>query len=225
MLFHNHHIIAIDGTAASGKGTIGRALAKEFAMAWLDTGALYRFVALSARRAGLDFTDEPAVTKLASTLVAGIKTEDLADADVRTDETGIGASIVSAYPGVRKALFDLQRNFAKHPPAFTLGQPAKGAILDGRDIGTVICPDAFMKFFVTARPEIRAERRFKELQARGIATTPDAVLHHMLERDRRDANRDDAPMKPADDALILDTSDWTVDEAIGFAKNCVLDRL
>jgi cytidylate kinase len=218
-------VIAIDGTAASGKGTLARKLAEIYGMAWLDTGALYRFVALTARRKKIDFKNEAAVTELAQKIAKGLKPSHLADPEIRSDESGTGASVISAYPGVRDALLELQRRFARKPPVLADGSPAKGAVLDGRDIGTVICPKAPLKFYVTARPEIRAKRRRKELQSRGITMTYEAVLADMLKRDRRDAKRAAAPMKPAKDAIILDTSDMTIDQVLDFAAGCFQDRL
>ena len=218
-------VIAIDGTAASGKGTLARRLAADLEMAYLDTGLLYRYVALTARRQGIDWQSEKAVTDLAIKIARTVKPSHLADPTLRSDEAGKGSSVVSVYPGVRQALFDLQRRFAAKPPPLPDGRLARGAVLDGRDIGTVIAPEARVKFFVTARPEIRARRRFKELQSNGSSVKYEAVLADMLERDRRDAGREAAPMKPAPDAIILDTSTMTIADVLDFAKSCVSDRL
>ena len=194
-------IIAIDGPLASGKGTLARALAAHFGLPHLDTGSIYRAVALSLIKSGKSPNDIDAAIIAAQNLdMSGI-----IDAELRTAEVGAGASVVAAIPEVRKALFDFQRNFAANP---------KGAVLDGRDIGTVICPDADFKFFITARPEIRAERRLKELHAAGDNITLPELTKQIEERDYRDANRADAPLKPTETSIILDTSDMGIDEVI-----------
>ena len=194
-------IIAIDGPLASGKGTLARALAAHFGLPHLDTGSLYRAVALSVLKSGKSPNDKDVAISSAQNLdMSGI-----IDADLRTAEVGAGASVVAAMPEVRKALFDFQRKFASNP---------KGAVLDGRDIGTVICPDADFKFFITARPEIRAERRLKELHAAGDNITLEELTKQIEERDYRDANRADAPLKPTETSIILDTSDMGIDEVI-----------
>ncbi len=197
-------IIAIDGPLASGKGTLARALAAHFGLPHLDTGSLYRAVALRTIQSGAKPNDETAAIKAAQNLnMNGIKDEDL-----RTAEIGAGASVVAAMPLVRKALFDFQRNFAANP---------KGAVLDGRDIGTVICPDADFKFFVTARPEIRAARRLKELHSAGENIGIEELTAQIIERDYRDANRTDAPLKPTETSIMLDTSDLSIAEVISQA--------
>lgn len=211
-----HPIIAIDGTAASGKGTLARRLATTLQFACLDTGALYRYVALHALRAGLALHDEPSVTQSAQALVQRFDPVDLGDPALRDDATGQAASVVSAYPGVRQALFDLQRHFAAAPPVLADGRIARGAILDGRDIGTVICPDADLKLFITARIEIRSARRFAELRRAGSPVSYDKVLADMTARDKRDAEREAAPMQAAKDAILIDTSDMDIDAV--FAK-------
>jgi CMP/dCMP kinase len=201
-------IIAIDGPLASGKGTLARALAAHFEMPHLDTGSLYRAVALSVIRAGFMPNNEAAAIEAAKNLdMSGIN-----DDDLRTAEVGAGASVVAAMPMVRQALFDFQRKFASNP---------KGAVLDGRDIGTVICPDADFKFFVTARPEVRALRRLKELHAAGDNITLEELTRQIEERDFRDANRADAPLKPTETSIILDTSDLGIDEVIAKAIGLV----
>ncbi len=218
-------VIAIDGTAASGKGTLARRLAAELGMAYLDTGALYRYVAVRAMQQNIDWRNEDAVTALAQRLAKTVRPSHLADPAIRSAEAGRGASIVSAWPGVRQALFDLQQRFARKPPALPGGTLAAGAVLDGRDIGTVIAPDAPVKLFVTARLDVRARRRWKELQAGGSTAAYESVLEDMAARDRRDAQRDNAPMKPAPDAIIVDTSDMTVEAVLDFARSCVRDRI
>ena len=197
------HIIAIDGPAASGKGTLARNLAAHLNFAHLDTGAVYRLAALSV----VDGAAEP--LEAATFVRDNFELNQTFNQDLRRDEVGVMTSKISAIPEVRAVLEDIQKNFAYHPPA-----PYRGAVLDGRDIGTHIAPDAPCKFFVTSRPEIRAERRFKELQSAGIAANYDAVLKDMIERDARDQNRTFRPLKPADDAILLDTSDLTADEVL-----------
>jgi cytidylate kinase len=195
-------VIAIDGTAASGKGTLSRRLAGRLGYAYLDTGLLYRRVALTLLQQDIELEDQDAAIKVARLLRA----EELGDPDLRGAEAGRGASIVAAIPGVRQALFDFQRYFALTPPKLLNGTPAKGAILDGRDIGTAICPDATVKFFVDAKIEIRAMRRHNELLAKGEKLTYETVLDDMKTRDARDAGRADAPMMAAPDAIHIDTS-------------------
>lgn len=190
--------VALDGPAAAGKGTIGRAIAARFGLAHLDTGLLYRAVGramlegvppdLAARRLSPGDLDDPA--------------------RLRSAEIAEAASQVAALPAVRAALLEFQRAFARR---------AGGAVLDGRDIGTVICPGAEAKLFVTARPEIRAARRLAELQAAGEDTTFDRVLADVRARDARDMGRRDAPLRPAADAVLLDTSDLSVDQAVARA--------
>ena len=189
--------VAIDGPAASGKGTIGRAVADHFGFAYLDTGLLYRAIG----RKVLDGVDP---IKAAKALVA----EDLQRDDLRTTEVAQAASKTSQIPEVRAALLDFQRAFAMR---------SGGAVLDGRDIGTVICPDAQVKLFVTASDEVRAERRYLELSGKGQDVTREGVLEDLRVRDKRDRERDAAPMVAADDALVLDTSEMTIDEAVAKA--------
>ncbi len=209
-------IIALDGTAASGKGTLARRIAEELGYAWLDTGKLYRYVGYSVLQSGGDPANESAAVAMAEKLKDTLKPEDLQNPVLSSDEAGVAASKVGPFSGVRAALLQFQKDFAHNPP-----KSAAGAVLDGRDIGTVICPDADFKFFVTANIEIRAERRFKELQSRGISVTYDAVLADMRERDARDTGRATAPMKPADDAILLDTSDMTIDEVLDKALSYI----
>ena len=189
--------IAIDGPAASGKGTIGQALARRFGLAHLDTGLLYRAV---GARGG-----DPVAA--AQALVAA----DLLRADLRSLEAGQAASRVAILPEVRAALLDFQRRFARSEG---------GAVLDGRDIGTVIWPEAEVKFFVTASPQVRAHRRWLELGG-----DPAQVLAEVIERDQRDTTRADAPLRPAPDAIILDTSVLSIDDAVQAAVDVVLARL
>lgn len=209
-------IIAIDGNAASGKGTLAKRLAARLGMAHMDTGSLYRLVALNLMTEGRNPDDGRRAVEAAAALNKSYKPEDSDNPAIRTDAVGTLTSKISAIPAVRAQIFELQRNFAKNAP--------RGAILDGRDIGTVVCPQADVKFFVTASPEIRAERRHKELQSKGISVTYDAVLADMRERDARDAGRETAPMKPAADAIMLDTSGMTVDQVLAFALEKVREK-
>ena len=186
-------IVALDGPAASGKGTLARRIARELGYAYLDTGKLYRAVGLAVLRGGGDPSD-PAAAGSAARAQA---TADLDDPELAGDEAAQAASKVSAIPAVRAALLDLQRDFAGRAP---------GAVLDGRDIGTVVCPDADVKLYVIASDEIRAQRRHKELLLRGKASIYARVLQDLRERDARDSARSIAPMKPADDAVVLDTT-------------------
>lgn len=204
-------IIAVDGPAASGKGTIARALAQHYGIPHLDTGLLYRAVAAQVRQMELD----PAVEADA---VAACDFDDLllADATLRDDAVGQAASIVSAHPLVRAALLQRQRRFAHQPG---------GAVLDGRDIGTVIAPDADAKLFVRATPPIRARRRHDELRKRGDRTSYDQVLADIRTRDDRDSSRSTAPLVVAEDALELDTSFLSVDAAVARAIALVETRV
>lgn len=190
-------IIAIDGPAASGKGTLARRLADHLGFALLDTGLLYRAVGMKVLRAGGDPGDAEAAAGAARRLDAG----ELDDPELRSDAAAAAASKVGAIPAVRAALLDFQRAFAARPPG-----GAGGAILDGRDIGTVVCPDADAKLFVTASIAVRAGRRLKELRERGLEAIHSRVLQEMKERDSRDASRAVAPLEPAKDAFVLDTS-------------------
>lgn len=197
--------IAVDGPAAAGKGTISKGVAARFGFAHLDTGLLYRAV---GRRTLEGETPEAA----ARTLTA----EDLERPGLRTAEVAQAASKVAAIPAVRAALVDFQRAFARR---------AGGAVLDGRDIGTVICPEAEVKLFVTASAEVRAERRYLELAAKGGQMTREEVLADVKERDARDSERATAPMKPAEDAVLLDTSALDIEAALAAAVEVIERRL
>jgi cytidylate kinase len=201
-------IVAVDGPAASGKGTIAARLGAAFGLPVLDTGLLYRAVGVLSQRAGRDLDDPAAAAATARGLSAAV----LDDPALRTRAAGEAASRVAVHPQVRAALLAFQREFA--------GQPG-GALLDGRDIGTVIAPDAAAKLFVTARPEVRAERRWKQLTAQGEAVSFDDLLADIRTRDARDAGRSAAPLKPAPDAVLLDTSEMTIDEAADAARRIV----
>jgi cytidylate kinase len=193
-------IIAVDGPAAAGKGTIARGLARHFGYHFLDTGSLYRMVGLSLLRAGSDSQDRNAAIAAAEALNPSL----FRDEDLRSKEVGAAASIVAVIPEVRAALLDFQRSFARQLP---------GAVLDGRDIGTVVCPDAEVKLYVTASPEVRARRRQAELGA----SSYEEVLAEIRARDARDSRRAIAPLIPAKDAIIIDTSDMPVATAIATA--------
>jgi cytidylate kinase len=207
-------IIAIDGPAAAGKGTLARRLAAHFDYAFLDTGRLYRAVGYLVLDAGGDPANEADAVAAARALDPAA----LEDVDLHTETVADAASKVAAIPAVRQVLLDFQRDFAANPP----GGKA-GAVLDGRDIGSVVCPDADVKFFVTARPEIRAERRHKELQEKGLESTYPAVLAEIEARDERDRTRDVSPLL-AGDSREIDTSDKTPDAVFEEVRALVADR-
>ena len=196
--------VAIDGPAASGKGTIARAVARHFGFAHLDTGLLYRAVGRRMLRG-----EEPVAA------ARGLGPEDLEGEDLRGEEAAEAASKVAAIPEVRAALVDFQRAFAAR---------AGGAVLDGRDIGTVICPEAPVKLFVTASDEVRADRRWAELSGRGLPVTRAEVLDDIRRRDLRDSTRSDAPLRAAADAVLIDTTALSVDEAVARAIGLVAER-
>ncbi len=204
-------VIAIDGPAASGKGTLSKKLAATLNFAHLDTGAVYRIAALYLLQQNLELTAENGIAA-ANHVLKNMTLDMLHDPNLRADEVSVMTSKVSAIPEVRQILENIQRDFAHNPP-----EPYKGAVLDGRDIGTVICPDADLKFYVTADVEIRAQRRLNELQGRGLSADYNAVLQDMKDRDFRDMNREYRPLKPAADAVIIDTSNLNADEALNAA--------
>ena len=197
-------IVAVDGPAAAGKGELTRRLARHFDLARLDTGLLYRAVGWAVLQAKQDPADENAAVAAAKALQAA----DLENPNLRSEAAGGAASKVAAIPEVRANLLKFQKEFASKEA---------GAVLDGRDIGTVICPNAPVKLFVTANPEARAERRYQELRARGADTIKPRVLAEMAERDRRDSERAAAPLRAAPDAWLLDTSDMDADAAFAAA--------
>ena len=204
-------VIAVDGPAASGKGTIARALAAHYGLPHMDTGLLYRSAALNL----LNFGGDPGnVFEAVRACEQGSVAHD--DPELRSELVGSYASRISAYPAVRAHLLDRQRDFAA-------GEG--GAVLDGRDIGTVIAPDAAVKLFITASPEVRAKRRLAELTRRGLNAHYDEVLHDIHARDERDSRRSSAPLVQADDAQLLDTSDMDVDQAIAAAIALADQRL
>jgi cytidylate kinase len=212
-------VVAIDGPAGAGKSTVARRLAARLGFTLVDTGALYRAVALAARRAGVAWDDEPSVADVARRIVAsralelvphadkGVKVllegEDVSDA-IRAADMGMGASRVSAIGGVREALFQLQRQAGENG----------GVVLEGRDIGTVVFPDAEAKFFLTASPEVRAKRRYDELVQRGERVDYDATLADVRARDLQDSTRPIAPLRQAEDAVLVDSSGRPVDEVV-----------
>ncbi len=200
-------IIAVDGPAAAGKGTIARALASHFGYHFLDTGSLYRMVGLAVLRAG----GEPITAGAAIAAATSLNPQKFSDADLRNEQVGAAASIAAAIPEVRAALLDLQRAFARKEP---------GAVLDGRDIGTVVCPDAEVKLFITASPDVRARRRQKELGSAAY----DAILADIRARDERDSTRATAPLVAAADAVTLDTSELDIGAAVAAAIRAVEAR-
>ena len=209
-------VIAVDGTAASGKGTLAKRLARHFHFAHLDSGSLYRLTALTVIEAGGD----PAVE---SDAVAGARKLDPGrsnDSAIRTDRIAQAASVVAAFPAVRSLLLNFQRSFAAEPP-----NNAGGAVIDGRDIGTVVCPEADAKIFVDAKPEVRARRRWQELRASGASPDEAAVLADIQARDKRDRERAVAPLRPATDAILLDTTDLDIDAAFARALALVTPKV
>ncbi|KQV62013.1 MULTISPECIES: (d)CMP kinase [unclassified Caulobacter] len=201
-------VIAVDGPAASGKGTIAARLAAAYGLPMLDTGLLYRAVGVRILAAGGDL-DDPTTAEASA---RGLDLAELEKPEVRTRAAGEAASRCAVHPGVRAALFDLQRAFAAREP---------GAVLDGRDIGTVIAPEAPAKLYVTASPEVRADRRWKQLLGQGESVTFDEILADIRKRDERDGGRKDAPMTQAADAVLLDTSKMTIEQAFDAARRIV----
>lgn len=206
-------IIAIDGPSGSGKSTLGRMLARALKLLYIDTGSMYRAVALATMEAEIDPRDQQAVSALATRIeinLAGdpdslsvlLNGRDVTD-QIRTEKVTEMSSIVSTITGVRRAMVERQRTIAK-----------RGAVLNGRDIGTVVFPDADVKFFLTAAPEERAQRRYQEDQLAGISTTFAETLADMIERDRRDSSRADSPLKVADDAIVIDSTGKSIDEVL-----------
>jgi cytidylate kinase len=222
-------IVAIDGPAGAGKSTVARRLADSLGFVLVDTGALYRAVALAAKRANVSWTDAPALGELARALVArcalaferdpalGVRVrldgEDVTEA-IRTPDVGMGASTVSTHKEVRDALLEFQRQAGR----------AGGVVLEGRDIGTVVFPNAEVKVFLTARPEVRAQRRFDELAAKGARMTFDETLEDVRRRDEQDTTRAVAPLRQAVDATRVDASDLTIDEVVARIAALVRER-
>ena len=209
-------VIAVDGTAASGKGTLAKKLAAHFGFAHLDSGALYRLAAYSVMQAGGDPRNEADALRGAQTMDFNLA----GDPRIRTDFVGQAASFVAAIPAVRAALFDFQSNFLEHPPG---GSP--GAVMDGRDIGTVICPGAIAKLYIDARPEVRARRRWAELKGMGIRRSEGDLLKELNDRDAADKSRPVSPLIQAPDAALLDTSDLGIDAAFAAALALVSPKV
>ena len=205
--------VAIDGPAASGKGTIARALADAYQLRHLDTGLLYRAVGVKATASGGDLADADAM----ATLARGLQDADLQRSDLRGEAAAKAASVVAAHPSVRAALLDYQRAFASEEAS--RGVDHRGAVLDGRDIGTVVLPNADVKLFVSASVEKRAERRFAELSRRGDALTLDAVRADILVRDERDRARVVSPLEKAADADLIDTTELDIERSIALARS------
>ncbi len=204
--------MAIDGPAASGKGTLARRLAERFALAHLDSGKLYRATAVLVLGEGADPADPDAAVAAARRVSSAV----LGDPLLSSEAVARASSILSALPAVRVELLAMQRDFAAHPPT-----PARGAVIDGRDIGTVVCPDAAVKLFVTASPAARAERRVKELRERGAPAIYDDVLQDMKERDARDSLRRVAPLAAAPDAVTIDTTGLDADQVFEQASDII----
>jgi cytidylate kinase len=209
-------VLSIDGPTASGKGTVAQRTAAALGWHYLDSGALYRLTALAARRAGVAFDDEPALATIAATLPVGfddavvrLAGDDVTDA-IRDEAVGSGASRLAVHPSVRAALLGLQRSFRRPP----------GLVADGRDMGTVVFPDASLKVFLTASAESRAERRYKQLIEKGISVSLTGLLQDLRVRDERDASRSVAPLAPAQGAFVLDSTGLSVDQTV----RAVLDR-
>ncbi|MBU6234223.1 MAG: (d)CMP kinase [Alphaproteobacteria bacterium] len=213
-------IITIDGPAASGKGTLAKRLASTLGFYYLDSGAIYRLLALKILSEGLDPDNEDQCVKAARAFVPEFDPARMSIPDIRTERVSDATSRSSRFEGVRAALLEIQRGVAHNPPA-----PFKGAVLEGRDTGTVVCPDADLKIFLTATAEARAQRRTKELLSRGETVTYEAVLQNLKERDERDSTRAVAPLKPAQDAATVDTSGMDADAALGFVLDLVRKRL
>lgn len=210
-------MLRLTGRQQPAKGTLAARLAEKYKLAYFDTGMVYRAVGLEMFLNGEDVTDEVQAEKTAKELTFQKMTALAKHPEFRGAVGGKNASIVSAHPKVRQALLKMQQDFAKNP-VFADGSKAEGAIYDGRDTGTVVCPDATVKLFVTASSEVRARRRYKEFLSKGIAANYETVLEDIKNRDMRDSQRAAAPMKPAEDAVIFDTSDLSIDEV--FKKAC-----
>ena len=203
--------IAIDGPAASGKGTLAKTLAMALSFDYLDTGSLYRAVARDVQSAAIMFDDSDACHDKIVEIAKALSLPVVNDASLRTSEIAQIASKIAVLPAVREALVDKQRDFAKHPPS------GKGAVLDGRDIGSVILPDADLKLYIDADIKVRAKRRFLELSAKDDTITAAEILADLTERDARDKTRKTAPLKPADDAIFIDSSEMSAEEVLQVA--------
>jgi len=220
-------IVAIDGPSGAGKSSVSKLLARRLGLTFVDTGAIYRTVALSARRQGIGYDDDPALAALLGRIRIGFQVvgeenrvfldEEDVSAEIRRPEISMGASAVSARPVVREGLLELQRRLALSAPV--------GAVLEGRDIGTVVFPDADVKFFLEATPAVRARRRYEELFQKGTDSTLDAVLADQTKRDRDDASRAVAPLKPAEDAIRIDSSQFPLSEVVQSLERTIRERM
>ena len=206
-------IITIDGPAAAGKGTISSFLSQKYKLAYFDTGMVYRAVGLQMVLSDFDINNKVQALQTAENMTFPQMMKLSQHPNFRSEIGSNAASVVSAYPEVRQALLAMQKNFALNP-VYADGSPADGVVYDGRDTGTVICPQADLKLFVTASTEVRAKRRYDEYIAKGISATYEKVLQDMIARDERDSKRSAAPMKPADDAVIIDTSDLNIEAVL-----------
>ncbi len=204
-------IITIDGPAAAGKGTLANKLAQKYKLAYFDTGMVYRAVGLDLVLQGLDPEDSEKALSAAKNLTFAKMIDLSKHIDFRSNIGGQAASKVASLPEVRAALLKMQQDFALNPQ-FADGSAADGVVYDGRDTGTVVCPNADLKLFITASPEVRAMRRHKEYIDKGLASNYEEVLAQTKERDIRDTTRSSAPLKPADDAIVIDTSDMAIDD-------------
>jgi len=213
-------VIAVDGPSASGKGTLGKMLAERLNYAYLDTGALYRVVGLATLEMGGDPSKIEDVRPALKIVIRNLTQELLSNPEIRKKEVADASSKVAVLPEVRAALLEYQREFAKNPPG-----EVGGAVLDGRDIGTVVCPNADVKFFIDADVEVRAARRFKDMQKFYPNITEEQVLADLKARDDRDRNRKDSPTKAADDAISLDMTAMTPDEGVSSMVSSIKDKM
>lgn len=212
-------VVAVDGPAGAGKGTISKALAEKFNLAYMDTGTVFRAVAYLMLKDNISTNNKDKAIEYAKKLGKEVSFDILKSEDLRSGEVGLNASKVAAVPEVRKILLDCQVSFAKNSP-----KDKHGSILDGRDIGTVVCPYADVKLYITASPEVRAERRIKDLIAKGEDVSFEKVLEDVKARDARDMERTTAPLKPADDAIIIDTNKLSREEVLELASRIISNK-
>jgi len=217
--------IAVDGPSASGKGTLARRLAEQFHLFYLDTGSVYRAVAKHIIDLGGNPDDPESAVSAANYVRDHLTWEMIDNPDPRTDKVADATSRLSRFPPVREIITETLRLYANHPPINSKHKNFQGSVLDGRDIGTVVCPFADVKLYVTANPEIRAERRFKELSGKNIVTTYETVLQDMMDRDARDSGRAASPLKPAKDAVIFDTSEMDIETAFEEAVQIIRNKI
>lgn len=216
-------IITIDGPAAAGKGTLANKLAQKYKLAYFDTGMVYRAVGLDMVLQGFDPENSEKALSVAKNLTFAKMIDLSKHIDFRSNIGGQAASKVASLPEVRSALLKMQQDFALNPQ-FADGSIADGVVYDGRDTGTVVCPDADLKLFITASPEVRAMRRHKEYIDKGLASNYEEVLAQTKERDIRDTTRSSAPLKPADDAIVIDTSDMAIDDVFDMVCNILENK-